>query len=56
MSECATGGSTCDEAGDQQGQHQHLEHPHEQLPREGEVLHLSVGHLIGPQGEAQYYA
>lgn len=44
---------TCDKTGNQQGQHQHLEHSHQQLPREGEELHFAVGHLVGTQAEAQ---
>ena len=46
---------TCDEAGDQQGQDQHLEHSHEQFPREGEVFHLAVGQFVWAHGEAQDY-
>lgn len=47
---------TCDETGNQQGQHQHLKHSHQQLSREGEELDIAVGHLIRPQGKSQDYA
>lgn len=46
---------TCDKTGDQQGQHQHLEHSHQQLSREGEELDIAVGHVVGTQGETQDY-
>lgn len=46
---------TCDEAGDQQGQDQHLEHSHEQFPWEGEVLHLAVRQVERAHGKAQDY-
>lgn len=44
---------TCDKAGDNEGQHQHLQHPHEQLTRKREVLDLAVGELVWAQGKRQ---
>lgn len=44
---------TCDEAGDDERKHEHLQHPHEQLTREREVLDLAVGELVRTQGKCQ---
>lgn len=45
------GALTCDQAGDNEGQHQHLQHSHEQLTREREVLDLTVGELVRAQSK-----
>lgn len=47
---------TCDEAGDQQGQHEHLKHSHQQFSGEREELDFTVRHVVRPQGESQDYA
>lgn len=47
---------TCDQTGDDERQHQHLQHPHEQLSRERQILDLPRGEFSGPYGEAQDYA
>lgn len=44
---------TCDKAGDDEGEYQHLQHPHEQLTRKREVLDLAVGELIWAQSKCQ---
>lgn len=44
---------TCDQTGDDEGQHQHLQHPHEQLSRKGKVLDLSQGQFVGAQAKAK---
>lgn len=44
---------TCDKTGHQQRKHQHLKHPHQQLSREGEEDHITVGHVVAPQAESQ---
>lgn len=46
----------CDETGNQQGQHQHLKHSHQQLSREGEEFHITIRHVVRPQGKSQDYA
>ena len=47
------GSLTCDQAGDNERQHQHLQHPHEELSREREVLDLAVAELVWAQGKGQ---
>lgn len=43
---------TCDQAGHNERQDQHLQHPHEKLSREGEILYLSGGQIAGAQYQA----
>lgn len=50
------GERTCDQAGDDEGQDQHLEHPHQQLSREGEIFDVPDGQLVRTQGESQHNA
>lgn len=47
------GSLTCDQAGDNEWQHQHLQHPHEKFSRKREVLDLAVGKLVRSQGKGQ---
>lgn len=44
---------TCNQAGDDERENQHLEHTHQQLAREGEILDLAIGQLVGPEGKCQ---
>lgn len=44
---------TCNQARDNERKNQHLEHTHQQLTREGEILDLAIGQLVGPEGEGQ---
>lgn len=47
------GSLTCDQAGDNEWQHQHLQHPHEELSRKRKVLDLAIGELVRAQGKGQ---
>lgn len=38
---------TCDQTGDNERQHKHLQHPHQELSREREVLDLLQGQVVG---------
>lgn len=44
---------TRDQAGDNEGKNQHLEHPHQQLSREGKILDLAIGQLVGSESKGQ---
>lgn len=44
---------TCDQAGDNERKNQHLEHAHQQLAGEGEVLDLAIGQLVRPERKRQ---
>ena len=46
---------TCDQTGDDERKHQHLQHPHQQLPGEREVLDLPQGQVVGAKSESQEY-
>lgn len=44
---------TCNQARDNERKNQHLEHTHQQLSWEGEILDLAIGQLVGPKGKCQ---
>lgn len=44
---------TCNQARDNERKNQHLQHTHQQLAGEREILDLAIGQLVGPEGEGQ---